>query len=130
MNRLLILAFSIIFGVTTPTPTPTLSPTPTPIPVTAEQLDGWFTKYAGEYSIDRSKLWNIAVCESSLRPNARNGLYGGLYQYSASTWKTTRLRMNTDSNPDLRFNPEESIRTAAFHYSISGTSPWPNCGKK
>jgi len=115
----------------TPTvsPTPSLTPTPTLPPASSGQLDEWFTKYSNQYSIDRQKLWNVAVCESNLRPNARNGDYGGLYQFSSNTWKSTRRSMNMDPNPELRFNPEEAIKTAAFKISTAGFSPWPNCGK-
>ena len=37
--------------------------------------------------------------------------------------------MNMDPNPELRFHPEEAIRTAAFKISTAGLAPWPNCGK-
>lgn len=112
-----------------PTSTPTPSPKPTPIPVTSAQLDTWFTVYSNHYSIDRQKLWNIAVCESGLRSNASNGMYGGLFQFSPVSWINTRTAMSLDTNPDLRFNPEEAIRTAAFKISKAGLSAWPNCGK-
>lgn len=112
-----------------PTTTPSPTPTPTPIPVTAAQLDEWFTKYSNHYSIDRQKFWNIAVCESGLRPSATNGIYGGLFQFSPATWKSTRAAMQMDPNPDLRFNAEEAIKTAAFKTSVSGLASWPNCGK-
>jgi len=109
--------------------TPSLTPTPTLPPVTSSQLDQWFTKYSNLYSIDRQKLWKVAVCESNLRPGATNGDYGGLYQFSTNAWKSTRRAMNLDPNPELRFNPEEAIKTAAFKISIVGFSPWSNCGK-
>jgi hypothetical protein len=112
-----------------PTATPSPTPKPTPIPVTAAQLDEWFTKYSNHYSIDRQKFWNIAVCESGLRPSATNGIYGGLFQFSPATWKTTRAAMQMDTNPDLRFNAEEAIKTAAFKTSVAGLASWPNCGK-
>ena len=114
----------------TPTPSPTPSPTPTPIPVSSPQLDAWFTQYANHYSVDRSLLWRIAVCETGLRPNATNGIYGGLFQFSSNTWKANRQRMGMDSNPDLRFNPEEAIRTAAFLLSTRGPGAWPQCSLK
>jgi hypothetical protein len=113
----------------TATPTPSPTPTPTPVPVTAEQLDEWFTKYSNHYSIDRQKFWNIAVCESGLRPSATNGIYGGLFQFSPATWKTTRAAMQMNPDPNLRFNAEEAIKTAAFKTSVSGLASWPNCGK-
>jgi hypothetical protein len=110
--------------------TPTPTPRPTPYPVTSSQLDEWFTNSSNHYSIDRNKLWAVAVCESNLKPNAVNGPYAGLFQFSASTWISTRQKMGMDTNPDLRFNPEEAIRTAAFKISTDGLGPWPNCGKK
>ena len=119
----------------TPTPTPTITPaptftpSPTPISITSHQLDSWFEKYSREYSIDKSKLWNVAVCESKLRPNAKNGDYLGLYQFSTRTWQSTRRAMNMDDHPELRRNPEESIRTAAFKIATEGLKSWPNCGK-
>jgi hypothetical protein len=114
----------------TPSPTPSPSPTPTPFPVTSEQLDSWFTQYANHYSIDRSLLWQIAACETGLRPNATNWIYGGMFQFSPNTWKANRSLMGADTNPDLRFNPEEAIRTAAFVLSTRGPGAWPNCSKR
>lgn len=112
----------------TPTPTPSPSPTPTPIPVSSEQLDAWFTQYANHYSVDRSLLWHIAACETGLRTNAINWIYGGMFQFSPNTWRANRELINMDPNPDLRFNPEEAIRTAAFVLSTRGAGAWPHCG--
>ena len=111
------------------TPTPTVTPTPTPVPATSEQLDAWFTKYANHYSVDRSRLWKIAVCETGLRSNAVNWIYGGMFQFSPNTWIANRKLMGMDTNADLRFNPEEAIRTGAFVLSTRGSSAWPNCAK-
>jgi hypothetical protein len=97
--------------------------------VKPEQLDEWFSKYSKEYSVDRQRLWNIAVCESELRPDAKNGDYGGMYQFSNNTWRSTRTRMNLPTDPSLRFHPEEAIKTAAFLLSTRGHSPWPNCSQ-
>jgi hypothetical protein len=130
------------FNTPTPTPTPTATPTPTPKPtptstptatpfiMSDSQLDGWFTQYANHYSVDRSLLRQIAACETSFRPNATNWIYGGMYQFSPNTWSANRKTMGSDPNPDLRFNPEESIRTAAFVLSTRGPSAWPNCSKR
>lgn len=113
----------------TSTNTPTPTPTPPTAPVTHEQLDSWFTKYANHYSVDRSKLWNIAVCETGLRPNAVNLIYGGLFQFSPNTWESNRKLMGMDTNADLRFNPEEAIRTGAFVLSTRRSGAWPSCVK-
>ncbi len=114
----------------TPTPKPnaqpTPSPQPTPLPTTAD-LNTWFKKYSNEYSVDEQTLKKIAVCESKLNSQAQNGPYAGLYQFTISAWKTARNLMNLDPNPDLRFNPEEAIKTAAFKISRHGTIAWPNC---
>jgi hypothetical protein len=114
----------------TPIPTPTPSPIPTPFPVSSQQLDNWFTQYANHYSVDRSMLWQIAACETGLRTNAINWIYGGMFQFSPNTWKVNRSLMGADTNPDLRFNPEEAIKTAAFLLSTRGPSAWPNCSKR
>lgn len=116
----------------TPKPTNTSTPTPTPtyIPITTQQLDGWFTHYANHYSVDRSLLRQIAACETGFRANATNWIYGGMFQFSPNTWAANRKIMGLDPNPDLRFNPEESIRTAAFLLSTRGPGAWPNCSKR
>lgn len=109
------------------TPTPTFTLTPTPIPVTSSDLDRWFTDYSNSYSVDRSMLVKIAACESNLHPDSRNGDYAGLFQFSSNTWNSTRVQMNLDPNLDLRFNPEEAIKTAAFKISTGGLGSWKNC---
>jgi hypothetical protein len=111
--------------VTSPKPTPT--PKPTPIPITMQQLNEWFTKYANKESVSIEELRKIADCESEYNPQAINGAYGGLFQFSKNTWITTRTKMNLNIDPDLRFNPEEAIKTAAFRLAAEGNEAWPNC---
>ena len=110
-------------------PTPKPSFTPTPITISPAVLEELFTKYANSQSVDREILRKIAVCESKLNPQATSGNYAGLYQFSRSSWLITRQRMNSDANPLLRFNPEETIKTAAFKIATDGTGAWPNCNK-
>ena len=143
-----VLGQSITLDFNTPTPSPTLSPTSTPSPrptatpttiptptptqkpFTQEQLDGLLTQYANHDSVDRSLLRQIAACETGFRANATNWIYGGMYQFSPNTWSANRRTMGADPNPDLRFNAEESIKTAAFVLSTRGPSAWPNCSKR
>jgi len=119
----------------TPIPTPTSTPTPlptstpTPLPFTTADYEKWFTTYSNNQSINKELLKRIAFCESGLNPRAINGVYGGLYQFSTNSWISTRKSMNQDSNPDLRFNPEEAIKTAAFKIATAGIRAWPNCSK-
>lgn len=104
----------------------------TPSPMPPSELDALFQKYGAEYGVSWEKLKAIAKCESGFNAAvvSKNGLYGGLFQYVASTWSGTRKQMGLDPNPDLRFNAEEAIRTTAYKISVGGTGPWPHCGKK
>ena len=112
-------------------PTPTETPTPTPIPVVMApaNLEELFTKYSSEYSVDKELMKRIAYCESGLNPDTATNLYAGLYQFSESLWVSTRTLMGENSDPNLRFNAEESIRTAAFMISQNHLGIWPNCNK-
>lgn len=112
-----------------PTATPTVSPTPTPLPPTSADLESWFSRYGQEFSVDRERLKKIAFCESKFNAAARSKLYGGLFQFSESTWVTARSAMGADPNPELRFNAEEAIKTAAFKIAREGSRAWPNCGR-
>jgi hypothetical protein len=115
----------------TPTPTPTNTPTPTPTPTEMPapvDLEALFEKYSSQYSVDRGLLKRIADCESHFNTNANwRDVYIGMYQFSESSWVATRTQMNADTNPALRTNAEESIKTAAFKLSIGGQNAWPNC---
>jgi hypothetical protein len=113
----------------TPVPTDTPTPTPTPIIVLPQDLDELFTKYSSQYSVDKELLKRIANCESGLDTNASTGLYAGLFQFGEPIWIQTRNLLGLDSNVNLRFNPEESIKTAAFMVSQGHLGIWPNCGK-
>lgn len=112
-----------------PTPRPTRKPNPTPIIVTSSELDGLFTKYSQEYSVDKELLKRIANCESGMNPNATNRNYVGLFQFSEGIWTSTRTLMGQNADINLRFNAEESIRTAAFMVSQNHLAIWPNCNK-
>lgn len=117
----------------TPTPTPTNSPTPTSTliptqaPLAPVDLDALFDSWGGHYGVDKELLRKIAYCESHFNAHATNGPYGGMYQFHPNTWQSTRTAMNLDPNPDLRFDAEESIKTAAFKISRGGVGAWPNC---
>jgi hypothetical protein len=120
----------------TPTPTPTSTPTPTPSPTRPPppppgDLDNYFKRYAAEYNADEGLMRKIAVCESGYNASSHNTTYdyAGMYQFSKETWMNTRSQMGQDNNPDLRFNAEESIKTAAFKISRGGAGAWAVCAK-
>lgn len=116
--------------ISTPTPSLTLTPTPTPIQIGSNDLNSLFEKYSAEYSVDKNLLVKIADCESNLNPNAISSFgYVGLFQFSESLWVSTRTRMGKDSNPSLRTNAEESIKTASLLISEGRQSVWPHCSK-
>lgn len=99
-------------------------------PQTPTQLDGWFDEYAKAFGVEKRKLMAIAKCESHFNPGAVNGPYGGMFQYSASTWRSTRNSMGLDPDPALRFNAKESIHTTAFKIAHGGIGAWPVCGAR
>ena len=113
----------------TPTPLPTNTPTPFPTntPVPAGNYESYFEQYSNQYGADKDLLKRIAICESGINPSATNGIYGGIFQFASQTWVTTRNEMGLDSNQDLRFNAEESIKTAAFKISRGGVNAWRGC---
>lgn len=112
-----------------PAPTATPIPTLTPVIILSKDLDELFTKYSNEYSIDKELLKRIANCESSLNLDAGTGSYAGLFQFAEPIWIQTRTLMRQNPDINLRFNAEESIRTAAFMVSQGHLGIWPNCGK-
>lgn len=99
-------------------------PTPTP-----EQFDTMFAAYAAYYRVDEGLLRSLAYCESRYIPTATNGRHAGLYQFNPGTWQATRKRMGLDPDVNLRFDAEESIKTAAFKLANSGSGAWVVCSQ-
>lgn len=111
-----------------PTPIPSPSPIPSPPPpVSTEQINDFIEQFAGQHGVDPNVLRHIAVCESGFNPLAENLAYAGLYQFTPSAWKKYRGLLGEDTDPDLRFNAEEAIQTAAYVLSINQAYIWPNC---
>lgn len=112
----------------TPTPTPSPSPTPKPLPpVSSEEINGFIERFAAQYGVDPNVLRHIAVCESGFNPLAYNVGYAGLYQFEPITWAKFRRPIGEETNPDLRFNAEEAVQTAAYALSVGRGDIWPNC---
>ncbi len=93
-----------------------------------QEIRDFFEKYGNEYGLDPKLLEKIAYCESGFNNRAVNGPYAGLFQFCSSTWVSNRRALGLNTNPNLRFNAEESVRTAAFKISRDGTGAWPVCG--
>lgn len=95
-----------------------------------ENLDLMFAEHADFYHVNKRTLEYIAYCESRYRPQVTNGKHAGMYQFNPTTWIATRNRMGLDPNPDLRFDANEAIRTAAFKISNGGIGAWAVCSSK
>lgn len=110
-----------------PTETPYVEPTPTPDVWSPPDIEPIMARFAGQYGVDKNILERLANCESHFNPNAVNGDYLGLFQFSARSWQYYRGKIGEDINPELRRDIEASIKTAAYVISTVGTSPWPRC---
>ncbi len=86
-------------------------------------------KYANLYRVDSNLMTKIAKCESGFNPDAVNGPFAGLFQFISGTWITNRKAMGLNTDPALRFNAEEAIKTAAFKISRDGAGAWPVCSR-
>jgi hypothetical protein len=97
-----------------------------------EHMEGWFQEYGQAFNVEPDKLKRMANCESHFNSGvvSSSGAYGGMYQYSASTWASTRNAMGADPNPDLRFDAQQSILTTAWKISVGGIGAWPVCGQR
>ena len=114
----------------TPTPIPTFSPTPTSVSqpkFTSAEINSFIERFAGQYGVDPNVLRHIATCESGFNADSINGPYVGLYQFSSSTWSNNRALLGEEKDPDLHFNAEEAVQTAAYLVSIGKKGIWPNC---
>jgi soluble lytic murein transglycosylase-like protein len=99
---------------------------------TPSDIEATIRKYAAEYGANAEVMIVIARCESGFRAEALSpsGAYAGMYQFVSSTWASNRRAMGLDDNPELRFNGEEAIRTAAFKMGRDGYGAWPVCSQK
>lgn len=84
-------------------------------------------QYAGEKGVSADVIRHLAICESGFNPNAKNGIYAGMFQYDAPTWSSFRKIMGEDADPDLRYNAKEAVRTTVYLVSLNKLYLWPNC---
>lgn len=73
---------------------------------------------------DPGKAARVCQCESDGNPQARsrNGLYMGLFQFSADAWRGLG-----GGDP---FDPWVNSHHAHKLWSKKGWRPWPHCGRK
>jgi soluble lytic murein transglycosylase-like protein len=91
-----------------------------------------FERYGGQFNVPVPTLKKIAYCESGYNPGSlsRNHTYAGMFQFSASTWTSTRNAMGLDPNPELRLDAEQAILTAAYKIAAGGIHAWPTCSTR
>lgn len=119
---------TIVVSAVESTPKPKPKPTPVPQPVvTSQQINEFIERFASQYSVDPNVLRYMALCESGFNPKAYHAGYAGLFQFGPITWKDLRREIGEDPNPDLRYNAEEAVQTAAYTISKGKTALWPNC---
>jgi hypothetical protein len=119
----------------TPNPSPTIKPNNIRLVSSHKEIsapdnyDVLIKKYASMYSVDAGLLVRIAKCESGFNPQAVNGPFAGMYQFMSGTWISNRKAMGLNTDPALRYDAEESIKTAAYKISHDGAGAWPVCSK-
>jgi len=101
---------------------------PAPAPAAAPAAPGSGTAPAPVGSDVDSLNWAaLAQCESGGNPSivSSNGLYHGLYQFDAGTWRSVGGSGVASQAP-----AGEQTARAKTLYASRGASPWPVCGRK
>jgi soluble lytic murein transglycosylase-like protein len=99
---------------------PAPKPPPPPAPAPAGSIQGIITAAFSPLG-SAAVTWalRVAKCESGYNPNAVGpGGYYGLFQFSASTWRTTPY------GGQSWFDPVANANAAAWLYAKSGPAPW------
>ena len=76
------------------------------------------------YGVPVARLRRVAMCESTLDPNARNGRYVGLFQFGTPLWNTTPYRRFS------RTDPYAGAGAAAWALKRGMAGHWPVCGRR
>ena len=106
---------------------PTATPKPTPTAEAPERVNNLIDRYRIVFGLDPNVFRHLLLCESGQKSNATNGKYVGLFQFDKQTWVNMRKEMGQETDPDLRYSAEESIKTTAYALSKGRKKLWPNC---
>jgi hypothetical protein len=82
-----------------------------------------FRLAAAAYGVPEERLRRVAECESRLEPDARNGIYLGLFQFGAPLWSRTPF------GAFERSDPYAAALAASWAFSRGLSSHWPVCGR-
>ena len=90
----------------------------------ARSVSHALTIAAATYGVPVARLRRVAMCESTLNPNARNGRYLGLFQFGTPLWNTTPYRRFA------RTDPYAAAGAAAWAFKRGMARHWPICGRR
>ncbi len=78
------------------------------------------------FGIPYAVLLNIAKCESSLNPRARNGTHFGLFQFAPATFRQAAARLQATTGLAARsyWNPLDSSYVAGFMFATGDAPRW------
>jgi soluble lytic murein transglycosylase-like protein len=78
-------------------------------------------KWANYYKVDPERLLRVAWCESKFRPDAKNGVYTGLFQFHPNTFLVNAQRCG--SGLDI-WNIDNQTKVAAWMFANHQEAQW------
>lgn len=76
---------------------------------------------AAEFGVSGDRMVRVARCESTLNPSAKNGKYGGLYQFSDQTWVWFAGMSGIGGS---KWDASSAARMAAWAFANGYASHW------
>lgn len=76
---------------------------------------------AAEFGVSGDRMVRVARCESTLNPNAKNGQYGGLFQFSDKTFNWFASMSGLGGS---KWNASDAARMASWAFANGYASHW------
>ena len=96
------------------------------VPTQAESkpttYNGLIDYYCGQYGCNPVQLKRVIMCESTNNPNARNGIYSGLFQFSPATFRSYSTKMGL-VNANI-WDAEDQINVASWMFANGQARQW------
>lgn len=99
----------------------TTKPKPTTTPKPVGNVEQIIRDAAEAHGISPDRLVRVARCESTLNPNAKNGQYGGLFQFSDKTWDWFASMRGVGGS---KWNASDAANMAAWAFANGYASHW------
>ena len=84
--------------------------------------NGLIDYYCGQYGCNPVQLKRVMMCESTNNPNARNGIYSGLFQFSPATFRNYSTKMGL-VNANI-WDAEDQINVASWMFANGQARQW------